>query len=813
MDYFVCDKLIQWGLSEWIEKFKEQDIDKESLYYLENQDILSLIPKLGPRVKFKRNLELLKREEQNVNEGTEDFSIPHPQHHEDIIHLTEAGPSTSYNGKRKRDSQGETSEWQSPSKRQRDESEAMMLTDVKTVMRNVYVRLRNQDNTKLNTFLKTKISDLETDKRELVGVFGRTGAGKSSLINAVIGEKKLLPTGSVSACTSVMIKVEANRHNLKYEADVEFITEEEWRDELWSINQLNVDNPDSETKSDHDDDHRDIVEKLSALYGDEWKEKTPENLLDNKYFNEIPEFLKSRKKTLICDSAEELSAQFVKYTRNDTKQGEGKEVKRWYWPLVKCVTIRVPNNDLLQHVTIVDLPGNGDRNKSRDEMWKGIVGNCSAVWIVAGIDRAASERESWEILKNVSGLIGNGGECQHIHFICTKSDDIEDLDDRSVDDVRACIFKRNTEAKEAVLQEFGKLHAIKKHFGGDSFKVFTVSSREFLNGRRLNKKSTEIPKLQDFLKNLNDCHSETLNYVSGAHGILSLIQGASCGGATGQKTVVCEHITKKINDHLCPTSEAMLKTYRAFKKCLSEGVETSKRSCERSLKFFLYPRRSGSAFHRILKCVVNNDGIYQPKKGKQLNLNLKLASFLTGSIDEEFRKTFPNEGKHGPFFGVINAFTLDTEGLIQQYNDVKLQLIFLKTEEEKLKTKLKREIRDRKKTIYHSLMETIEKSMQDCYERAAEFSGPGSLLNMRHTIERHVSESKNIMFDQAKKVMLNQLINLMKYIIITLEETMRESIELSLKTDDNLIPDVSAELTMVAKLFDELKRIPEEEMS
>lgn len=69
--------------------------------------------------------------------------------------------------------------------------------------------------------------------------------------------------------------------------------------------------------------------------------------------------------------AEELSAKLVKYTRNDSQVGE--EVKRWYWPLVKCVTVRVPNNDLLEHVTLVDLPGNGDRNKSRDEMWKGVI--------------------------------------------------------------------------------------------------------------------------------------------------------------------------------------------------------------------------------------------------------------------------------------------------------------------------------------------------------------------------------------------------------------------------------------------------------
>ncbi len=65
---------------------------------------------------------------------------------------------------------------------------------------------------------------MEIEKRELVGVFGKTGAGKSSLINAVIKEKNLLPSGSIDSCTSVMIKVEANRLNNKYKADIEFIS-------------------------------------------------------------------------------------------------------------------------------------------------------------------------------------------------------------------------------------------------------------------------------------------------------------------------------------------------------------------------------------------------------------------------------------------------------------------------------------------------------------------------------------------------------------------------------------------------------------
>ncbi len=58
-----------------------------------------------------------------------------------------------------------------------------------------------------------------------------------------------------------------------------------------------------------------------------------------------------------------------------------------------------------------------------------LVGSCSTVWIVTEINRAAAEKETWEILKSARSHIGNGGQCQRIHFICTKSDLIEDSDD------------------------------------------------------------------------------------------------------------------------------------------------------------------------------------------------------------------------------------------------------------------------------------------------------------------------------------------------------------------------------------------------
>ncbi|XP_030262970.1 nuclear GTPase SLIP-GC-like [Sparus aurata] len=563
---------------------------------------------------FKRRFKLLKGGENTTNQEKKDSPAQLQQMPEEAAESDQVLPSTSVTkdkGKRKLDLQGESSKWHSPpTKRKRDSgpgsySEEFLLSDVKTIMRFVQQRLPNQDN-RLNNFLKNKINDLKTEKRVLVGVFGKTGAGKSSLINAVIGEKNLLPSGSISACTSVMIKVEANMKSPKYEADIEFITKEEWKDELWSLLNFLGDNADQGNDQDEEEDYRDIDEKLLAVYGEEWRNKSPEDLMDNKYFKEVPEFLQSKRKILTCESAKELSAKCAKYTKNDSKDGDGKLF--------------------------------------------GISRNTADVW--------------------------------------------KDLEEKI------------------------------------------------------------------------------------SHGLVKVKR---------------------------PIEEA----YVTFEKCLSEGVEKSESSCDKVLKSILQPR-GVSLCYSTLKCVVENGGVHKPKKKKKkpINLNVKLASCLTDSIDEEFKKTFPNERKCGAFNGVINTFSLDTEGLIQKYKDVELQLTFLKTEEEKVKMRLNESIRECKKLVYNSLTKIIEENMKDCYQKAAGFRGKDSLKNMRDTIKQHVHSSKNTMFKQAKDVMLGRLRKLKGYILKELKETMRKSIMMSLKTDDYSLPDFTVELAEVKKHYNDLMKKP-----
>lgn len=92
----------------------------------------------------------------------------------------------------------------------------------------------NEDATAyLNLIDRTRKEAVQT--RTVVGVVGNTGAGKSSVINALLDEERLVPTNCMRACTAVVTELSYNHSSneaAKYRAEIEFIKPEEWRKEL-----------------------------------------------------------------------------------------------------------------------------------------------------------------------------------------------------------------------------------------------------------------------------------------------------------------------------------------------------------------------------------------------------------------------------------------------------------------------------------------------------------------------------------------------------------------------------------------------------
>ncbi|XP_061103529.1 nuclear GTPase SLIP-GC-like isoform X2 [Conger conger] len=470
--------------------------------------------------------------------------------------------------------------------------------------------------------LKEKISSLKDYNHEekiYIGFFGKTGAGKSSLINAIVEESQLLPSGSMHACTSVFVHVQANTESSKYKADIEFISAEDWKSELRFLrdslknendqDSLKNENDQQDTIAENDDGIAEMAkEKITAVYGEEGLKKVYGELVGAR---EFPVVLGTGMKTLTFDTVAELSEGIECYIRSDTESdtNEGKQ----FWPLVKRVTISLPKSPaLLEGIVLVDLPGAGDVSKYRSDMWKECLSQCSSVWIVNDMKRALSEKVANEIFDTSLRTIAGGGECYNITFICTHTDIInpenfrknyritdEDLNinkdtpEYEKKEKQACILCRNQKFKDKISKVFKA--KTKKFLLGDEdrsnefFDVFTVSSEEFKSTAQgkstvLDRNETELPALMEHMKKLYVSHFEkkVKDYVSEVSGIISYLHFSKDALSSKKQSSNDDEFNRleKVLGKTCEKlNENLSQVHQKLQKELEMGVKTAETTC------------------------------------------------------------------------------------------------------------------------------------------------------------------------------------------------------------------------------------------
>ncbi|XP_073714841.1 nuclear GTPase SLIP-GC-like [Misgurnus anguillicaudatus] len=488
----------------------------------------------------------------------------------------------------------------------------------------------------------SKIS-IENRKKTTVGIFGKSGEGKSTLLSAILGKEDLLPTGSAGACTAVVSQVEANLSDSNYTAEIEFISKEECEKELQDL--VSILSDDSE---DRDDEMMEsAVEKLTALYGEDAHKKTIEELkiMNHDIYAKMDDILTNNTITISKCNASEFAEDVACYIQHSDSSPGG-----WYWPLVKSVKIKIPNfRELLEHIVLIDLPGSGDCNKIRDNLWRSKLRDCSSVWVVSAIKRATTDKGPWEMLKHCIEELGPGGECKSINFICTMTDEINSkaycrsarLPDTTP--IADCILYRNDSTKKKMKEKFEHLNpGIKKLMEKFSMDVFTVSSKAFFEQNPVVKKTdTEIPKLQDVLKNHNKSINQELakDYVNEAKGVLSLIQ--SFLPSTDEaliKTIFHDDLKKNLNEALNELDCQFDFIQNNLDQCLSNGVLESVEQCLENARAELIERKTDNrGYHKILKALCKNNGHYWSRNWDEtLDLNKCLARHMKENISEEF---------------------------------------------------------------------------------------------------------------------------------------------------------------------------------
>lgn len=239
---------------------------------------------------------------------------------------------------------------------------------------------------------------------------------------------------------------------------------------------------------------------------------------------------------------------------------------------------------------------------------------------------------------------------------------------------------------------------------------------------------------------------------------------------------VYEVLEKNMKTQLDQVKGAVEELTMAFKPLLTQGVQRYHTSVE-EMRLFL-DRVNVTTLRKIVdRNQPNTENI----------LNIKLASCLTKSIDERFKNCFSNDCETGSLIEVISRFSLGTNLLIPKYKDVKQQMEFLQTRENKIKEKIKTKIIQEKEAIYNSLIETIKKNMEKGYDDACRISGENVKHQMRETITKHISTK---MYNDAKNTMLGKINTLKMTICNELKGTMEYFIKLLFKADVRPIPDL-----------------------
>ncbi|XP_042563445.1 nuclear GTPase SLIP-GC-like [Clupea harengus] len=752
-------------------------------------------------------------------------------------------PKTKQKAKRGREREShEDKKWK---KKKTEINEISAIQQAQEVMAQVQHRLEEKikNNAKTNKEFMNFIRDnmaYDNIQKTTIGVFGKTGDGKSSLINAILDEEELLPTGTLDACTSVIIQVEAGAEKDQYTATIEFISKEAWENELKSLLDFVAE------RNERDETICKMAEdKIKALYGKNATGKSFDELMKDDRSPVIAAMLRSNTKTISRFQASDLSEAIMPYIQHQESDLGG-----LYWPVVKTVRIKVPDHkELLQNIVLVDLPGNGDCNQTRDEMWKSMLRECTAVWVVSNINRAASDKAAWEILKSSMTDMVQGGACTRITFICTKTDDMdpktymrslkskksvflfnqhflcilnnEDLQitaGNESDKKLKCIQHRNNMAKNRVKQEFEKQFPLQKYYIR-SFSVFTVSSQEFCSEEPyLKQEDTEIPKLREVLRRLNHSNANRVasQYLTNATGILSLIQTSKDNNEemNMDKAKLHNELRKKLDDELkCLRFDHLEPCYDELEKYLSDGVKKSERKCaEITKKNVDVPvEKNGRGYHQTLSALCRNKGYFRSNDGETRDLNRSLAEIMYESINEKFNALFPNKGETRlSVREKVKRFSIFSISVTEGYSNPAAMthiLRFLKAEEGKLKRMIYREIAQQKKEIYASITDTIKEEMLPGYNKAEECVGTRSMLVKQRVLIQHTESLKHTMFNKAKNRMLVSFRNLTKLIEIMLRENLLEAMAHAL-TESNFpfSLDVSIEiaaLEMLSALTDE----------
>ncbi|XP_053514571.1 nuclear GTPase SLIP-GC isoform X1 [Artibeus jamaicensis] len=667
-----------------------------------------------------------------------------------------------------------------------------------------------------------------------IGLFGSTGAGKSSLINAIIQQAMFLPVSGESICTSCVVQVSSGCCE-QYEAKIHLLSDQEWKEELKNLTKLlhrtEELGREEADEWDRDDAVEEAIWKLRMLYGDGAERKSYEELLRAKPKGRIPT---SRIITLKAEEAGELSVKLDPYIRTKRRDWDGESAETHIWPLIKHVEVTLSKSELIpEGVVLVDIPGTGDFNSKRDEMWKKTIDKCSVIWVISDIERVSGGRAHEDLLSE-SIKACQRGFCRDVALVVTKADKLhlpEYLRERKVgkqaiQSQREAVLERNEMIKlqrNRILKEKlkRKLPADSKALGASDL-VYTVSAQEYWQQALLTEEETEIPKLREYIrKRLLDKKRRTVTkYVTEAFGLLLLTDSFNCPENLPNEHLHMSGLRRFVEEQVQLLEKAIDQCFAHMAQPLHEGVRNARTSYRRILRACLVRSRGNQGFHQTLKAVCLKNGIYASRTLPRIDLNEAITQPIYDQIDPVFGGIFRAGTPTGSaLMPHIDAFKHSLQEKMMEigirngwkYDNCKKR--FLIQEISAILGGLEGHILRKKRRIYESLTTSVQSDLKPCYEEAAQITGKKACEKMKDVIRRGVDQQvAEGMFERAQERMQHQLRQLKNGITEKVKGSIATMLTLASPQGDGLykeLADVRSEYKEMEKLHRSLREVAE----
>lgn len=286
-----------------------------------------------------------------------------------------------------------------------------------------------------------------------VGFLGVLGAGKTSLINALLGEEELLTSSSEQAATAVVCEVAYNHEASDYRAEVVYRTRKsvaeqldkmfanlKWKADLELRKEALEDNPDDDNRkyseieaiddqiADTDESISETLDIVSIIWGlseEDLKTMSTQSLLNADCYG--AEYLGTTREVPGTDR-EAFADELMQYLTSASEDTTGLGLPRR--PLIEKVVIYIKSDLLKYGLIFVDSPGLCDASESRSNIARKIAKDLGIIVIVAQAIRASDEKTAVNLIEEqhlgvtemkMDGKLDRSSFC----VVLSKTDDIK----------------------------------------------------------------------------------------------------------------------------------------------------------------------------------------------------------------------------------------------------------------------------------------------------------------------------------------------------------------------------------------------------